>query len=86
MKKTNNTISEWLEKYGDPKVEIFIEKNLSIVVKINSAIREKGLSREWLGEYMNLNKSEVDSLLSGIHNFTLKELIKIESILGIDLI
>ena len=86
MKKTNNNISDWLEKYGDAEVDGFIEKNLIIVEKIRSVIEEKGFGKEWLCEYMELTESEVDVLLSGMYNFTLKELVKMESILGIDLI
>ena len=86
MKKTNNNISDWLEKYGDVEVDRFVEKNLIIVERIRSAIEEKGLDKEWLCEYMELTESEVDVLLSGMYNFTLKELVKLEFILGTDLI
>ncbi len=33
MKKSNNTISDWLEKYGDPEIDKKVEKELERMTK-----------------------------------------------------
>lgn len=34
MKKTNNIISDWLEKYGDPEMEKQVEEEIEYINKI----------------------------------------------------
>lgn len=85
MEKEGNMITDWLDQYGDPEIEQFIEKNLAIVEKVNTVLREKGWSKATLAEKMDKNPSEVSKWLTGMHNLTLKSIIKMEVALGIDL-
>mgnify|MGYP006290847619 CR=1 FL=1 len=84
--KKNSIISDWLDQYGDPEMDHFIEKNLAIVEKVRQALEFKGWSKGQLAEAMGKSPSEVSKWLSGMHNLTLKSIIKMETALGIDLI
>lgn len=84
--KNKNIITEWLDKYGDPETERFIENNLAITEKVRLALEAKGWSKAEFAEAMGKNPSEVSKWLSGMHNLTLKSLTKMELVLGIDLL
>ena len=86
MEKEGSMITDWLDQHGDPNVEKFIEKNLAIIDKVLLALNEKGWSRGQLAEAMGKSPSEVSKWLSGMHNLTLKSIIKMEVALGIELI
>lgn len=86
MKKSKNTISSWLKKHGDPEIDKFVEKNLAITEKVRLALEAKGWNKGDLANAMDKNPSEVTKWLSGMHNLTLKSIIKMEQALGIDLI
>jgi ribosome-binding protein aMBF1 (putative translation factor) len=85
MKKSKNTISSWLKKHGDPEIDKFVEKNLAITEKVRLALEAKGWNKGDLANAMDKNPSEVTKWLSGMHNLTLKSIIKMEQALGIDL-
>ena len=84
--KKNSIISDWLDQHGDPEIDHFIEKNLAIVEKVRQALEFKVWSKGQLAEAMGKTPSEVSKWLSGMHNLTLKSIIKMETALGIDLI
>jgi len=84
--KKNNIISDWLDQYGDPEIDAFVEKNLAITDKVLTALEAKGWSKGQLAVAMDKSPSEVSKWLSGMHNLTLKSIIKMEAALGIDLI
>jgi transcriptional regulator with XRE-family HTH domain len=86
MMKKNRIISDWLDQHGDPEIDAFIEKNLAITEKVRLALETKGWSKGQLAEAMGKSPSEVSKWLSGMHNLTLKSIIKMEAALGIDLI
>ncbi len=86
MKKSKNIISNWLKEHGDPEIDKFIEKNLAITEKVRLAIEAKGWNNGDLAKAMDKSPSEVSKWLSGMHNLTLKSIIKMEQALGIDLI
>lgn len=86
MKKTKNSISSWLKEHGDPEIDKFVEKNLAITEKVRLALEAKGWNKGDLAKAMDKNPSEVTKWLSGMHNLTLKSIIKMEQALGIDLI
>src|SRR6056297_1798478 len=83
--KKNNIISDWLDQYGDPEIDAFVEKNLAITDKVLSALESKGWRKGQLSAAMGKTPSEVSKWLSGMHNLTLKSIIKMEAALGIDL-
>lgn len=86
MKKSKNIISNWLDQHGDPEIDKFVEKNLAITEKVRLAIEAKGWNTGDLAKAMDKSTSEVSKWLSGMHNMTLKNIIKMEHVLGIDLI
>ena len=83
--KKNNIIKDWLDQHGDLEIERFVEKNLQITEKVRLALETKGWSMLQLAEAMGKSPSEVSKWLSGIHNLTLKSIVKMELALGIDL-
>jgi len=86
MKKEETMITDWLNQNGDQDVTQFIEKNLAITEKVRIALEKKGWSKNQLADAMGKKPSEVSKWLSGMHNITLKSIIKMEIALGIDLI
>jgi ribosome-binding protein aMBF1 (putative translation factor) len=85
MEKEGNMITDWLDQYGNPEIEKFIEKNLAITEKVRLAMENKGWKSQDLAKAMNKSPSEVSKWLTGMHNLTLKSIIKMEVALGIDL-
>jgi ribosome-binding protein aMBF1 (putative translation factor) len=86
MEKEGNMITDWLDQHGNPEIEAFIEKNLAITDKVLTALEARGWSKGQLAEAIGKSPSEVSKWLSGIHNPTLKSIIKMEAALGINLI
>ena len=86
MEKEGNMISDWLDQYGNPEIEAFVEKNLAITEKVFKALEAKGWSHAQLAAAMGKSASELSKWLSGMHNLTLKSIIKMETALGIELI
>lgn len=85
MEKEGKMITDWLDQNGDKEVEQFIEKNLAITEKVRVALEHKGWSKFQLAEAMGKKPSEVSKWLSGMHNLTLKSIVKMEVALGVDL-
>jgi len=86
MKKTKHSISGWLKENYNPEIERYIDKNLAITEKIQIVMNKKKWKAPDLAKAMDKSPSEISKWLSGMHNFTLKNLIKIERTLGICLI
>lgn len=86
MEKEGNMITDWLDQYGNPEIEKFIEKNLAITEKVRIAMEQKGWKSQDLAKAMDKNPSEVSKWLTGMHNLTLKSIIKMEIALSIDLV
>ena len=86
MEDNTNMISDWLEQHGDPEIDSYIEKNLAITEKVRLAMEQKGWKFQDLAKAMDKSPSEVSKWLTGLHNLTLKSIIKMEMALGIDLI
>lgn len=63
-------------------VEIFVDLYADILVRINSILREKGITQKELAERLDKKPSEISKWLSGEHNFTLKSLAKLSAELG----
>ena len=84
--KQNNIISNWLKENSNPEIDAFIAKNLAITEKIRRRLEEKNWTNVQLANAMNKTPSEISKWLSGMHNLTLKSIIKMEIALGIELI
>lgn len=86
MKKAKHNITDWLDKNGNPEIESFIEKNLAITERIRLAMEQKGWRAKDLAAAMGKSPSEVSKWLSGMHNLTLKSIIKMEQALDVCLV
>lgn len=84
--KENTMITDWLDEYGDPEVEAFIEKNLAITERVKDELEKRGWTQLEFAERMDKRPSEVSRWLSGMHNLTLKSLVKMGRTLEIDLL
>lgn len=62
--------------------KIFVSKSLDIAERLNSLLIENGMSQKDLAKKLNKRPSEINKWLSGLHNFTLKSIAKIEAILN----
>ena len=84
--KKNSIISDWLAQNGDPEIDQFVEKNLAITEKVRNKLILKGWNNGDLAKAMGKSPSEVSKWLSGMHNLTLKSIIKMERALETELI
>lgn len=82
----NNIIDTWLEEHGDPEIERFVEKNLALTEKVSAILKDRGIQNNEFAEMLGKRPSEVSKWLSGLHNLTLKSIVKMETALGVDLI
>lgn len=86
MAKEGNLITSWLNQYGDPEIERFVDKNLAIVEKVRMAMEQREWKSQDLALAMEKSPSEVSKWLSGTHNLTLRSIVKMEMALGVELI
>ncbi|MDA3907007.1 MAG: helix-turn-helix transcriptional regulator [Bacteroidales bacterium] len=86
MKKEANMISDWLDQNPNPEIEKFIEKNLAIAEIVNQELRNRDWSQLRFAAEIGKKPSEVSKWLSGMHNLTMKSIIKMEVALGLELI
>lgn len=87
MKKNKkDIIGDWLAENGSPEIERMVKHNLSISTKIARVLNEKNINKGEFAEMLGKSPSEVSKWLSGTHNFTIKTIAKIESILDEEII
>jgi len=86
MSKKNNIIGDWLKENPNPEIDKLISRNLDITEKVRKVLELNGWSKARFAKEMGKNPSEVSKWLSGMHNLTMKSIIKMEMALGIDLI
>jgi transcriptional regulator with XRE-family HTH domain len=67
-------------------VKIFTRLYADLVVRINSILKEKGITQKSLAESLDKRPSEINKWLSGDHNFTLRSIAKLQAELGKPLI
>lgn len=82
-----NTLADLLAQ-AQPREEEkrFVDKSMQISDLICSAMNRKGLNQCDLANLLSKKESEVSRWLSGLHNFTLKTLTRIEAVLEEDLV
>ena len=61
---------------------LFMDYSMDVASRIVEILAEKGLKQKDLAQLMGKTEPEISKWLSGTHNFTLRSLAKIESILG----
>jgi len=69
-----------------PETEKFITKSMDITDQISHFLSEKGWTQKEFARRMDKQESEISKWLSGQHNFTLKTIANIETVIGKDLI
>ena len=62
--------------------KIFVDKSLEIADYLQQVLIRKGIRQKDLAEKMGKSEAEVSKLLSGMHNFTLRSISKLEVALG----
>jgi transcriptional regulator with XRE-family HTH domain len=67
-------------------VKKYVRLSVDIASQINSSLKQKNISQRDLAVSLDKNESEISKWLSGNHNFTLKSLAKLESVLDEQLI
>lgn len=85
MNATMTLFNESLAKVPDD-LRMEISWSFAISDKIAEALEKQGMTQKMLAKKMGKSETEVSRWLSGTHNFTLKTLSKISSVLGVNLI
>lgn len=81
-----NKVVERLRSKIQPENRIFVKKNLAISAQVEILRKEKGWSQKELAKQLGKTESEVSRMLSGLHNLTLKNLAKLEAVLGSEIV
>lgn len=69
-------------KNRKPESKRYIDLTVDIATHIQDVLDAKGWTQKDLAEKMGRQNSEISKWLTGTHNFTLKTLAKIESVIG----
>lgn len=82
-----NTLADLLAQ-APPREEEkrFVDKSMQLSGLIVAAMQRKGLTQKALADQLGKKESEVSRWLSGLHNFTLKSLTRLEVVLEEDLV
>lgn len=64
------------------EVKRFVDHSFDVVNKIHELLEKQGKTQRDLANLMGKKESEISKWMQGTHNFTLKSITKIESILG----
>ncbi|WP_254846575.1 multiprotein-bridging factor 1 family protein [Hymenobacter sp. CRA2] len=84
---TMNTLADLLAQTPPSEEDKrFVDKSMQLSGLIAAAMRRKGLTQKALADQLGKKESEVSRWLSGLHNFTLKSLTRLEAVLGEDLV
>lgn len=81
-----NMLDNWLNANRNTEIDRFVEKNLAITEKVAVLLKKRGISQKQFAKMLGKSPSEVSKWLTGMHNLTLKSIIKMEDVLDINLI
>lgn len=79
--KTSEMFQQEIAKVSSD-LRLELDLSFSIADKIDKILQRKGMTQKEFAKRMNKTEAEVSRWLSGTHNFTLKTLAKITSVLG----
>ncbi len=82
----SSILHEQLRERVTPESQAFIRMSIQTVKRIHELMKAKGMSQTDLANALEKSPSEVSKWLSGMHNFTLKSLAKLEIVLGAPII
>lgn len=85
MKTTTEIFSEAVSNVPED-VRLETDWSFAISDKIADALEEKGMTQKMFAKQIGKTETEVSRWLSGTHNFTLRTIAKISSVLGMNII
>ena len=83
--KTSDLFQKALSEVPD-ELKIQIDLSFAIADKIAGILKERGMSQKDFARMVGKTETEVSRWLGGTHNFTLKTIAKISSVLDCNLI
>ncbi len=81
MKEKSRTSKNFFEDL-QPEYEALVNLSVEISDRIEERLKAKGITQKEFAEQLGKSESEVSKWMSGMHNFTLKSIVKIETVLG----
>lgn len=82
MQAVSSKIHEEARKQISPESRAFVRMSVDVARRVHFLMEQKGMSQTELAEALDKSPSEISKWLSGMHNFTLKSIAKLEAILG----
>jgi len=82
----NNIIDNWLSQNGAPLIGRLIRKNLAIADKVQAILASRKISRIEFAEMLGEKPFKVSKWLSGQHNLSIRNIVRMEIALGRELI
>lgn len=64
------------------EIDLFVNQSFDIVDRIHAILAKQGKEQKDLAIALGKSESEISKWMTGTHNFTIKTLAKIESVLG----
>ncbi|RZJ92945.1 MAG: XRE family transcriptional regulator [Hymenobacter sp.] len=64
----------------------FVDKSIQLSGLLQEAMQRQGITQRALAERLGKKESEISRWLSGLHNFTLKTITRLEAVLDEDLV
>ena len=65
-----------------PEYEVLVNMSVEISNRIEEILKTKGITQKECAELLDKSESEISKWMSGMHNFTLKSIARIETVLG----
>lgn len=81
-----STIFENAIQQVTPERTAFIKMSVEITKRIQELMKARGLSQNDLAKALDKSPSEISKWLSGMHNFTLRSIAKLETVLDAPII
>lgn len=84
MKKEN--VYDRIRKRINPETRQYVSKNMDMVNRIAQLLEQKSWTQKEFAKHLGKTESEVSKWMSGLHNFTLKSIAKMEVVLDDELL
>lgn len=79
--KKNPTLQK-IRKRISPEIKRMIDLSFAISERMDNLMKQKGLSQRQLAVALGKSDSEISKWMQGNHNFTIKTIARLESVLG----
>ena len=74
--------ASFFDRPVEAEIEIFIDNNLNIVQRIYKVLDELGWTQKDLAQKLGVSEDEISDWLSGFHDLSLKQISKMEAVMG----